>query len=95
MSYYDPNQQPPNNQLNWQQPQYPGQQPQSPPPKKSRRRLWLILSIVGGVLVVSCVTCVVIAAFNPLPKVTATPTQAVSQNSQPTQSPTQPPTLTA
>ncbi|MFL5626718.1 MAG: hypothetical protein ACJ788_14125 [Ktedonobacteraceae bacterium] len=103
MSY----QQPPNGPGNWQQPQYPGQQypqqpypyqpPQSPPPKKSRRRLWLILSIVGGLLVVSCVTCGVVAAFNPAPKVAATPTQAVAQasTSAPTVVPTQAPTPTS
>src|SRR5258708_29529711 len=72
---------------NWQQSQQPYPY-QPPPPKKSRRRLWLILSIVGGILVVSCVTCGVVGAFNPVPKAAATPTQAVSQNSLPTPTPT-------
>src|SRR5712692_10529791 len=77
-------QQPPNNQP-WQQypqqpyGQLPGLIPQ--PPKKSRRRLWIILSIIGGVLILSCVTCGLVAAFSPALKPTAqvsTPTVPVA-----------------
>lgn len=74
----------------YQPPPY-SQPAQVPAPKKSRRRLWIILSIIGGILVASCVTCGVIGAFNPVPKAVATPTQAVAQA--PTSTPT--PTFTA
>src|SRR5579872_3286659 len=65
-----PNQQPwgqPPINSDWQQPTFnPGQfQPPQPPPKKRRNRLWIILSIVGGVLVLSCVICSVIGSFLP------------------------------
>src|SRR5579872_25873 len=70
-----PNQQPwgqPPINSDWQQPTFnPGQfQPPQPPPKKRRNRLWIILSIVGGVLVLSCVICSVIGSF--LPKSSST-----------------------
>ncbi|MFL5624337.1 MAG: hypothetical protein ACJ788_01940 [Ktedonobacteraceae bacterium] len=83
--------------------QHPGQAP-SPPqqitPKKSRRRLWLILSIVGGLLVVSCIGCALLgnllpstAANNPAPAAqapTSTPTPTFT-----TQATTAVPTATA
>lgn len=42
--------------------------------KPKRRRLWIVLSIVAGILVLSCVICGVIGAT--APKTAATPTQA-------------------
>lgn len=57
-------QQPPN--VGWQQQTfYPGQfqPPQPPPKKKGNRQLWIILSIVGGVLILSCVLFAVIGSF--------------------------------
>lgn len=47
-----------------------------PPPKKSRRRLWIILAIIGGVLVLSCSIFGVVGAMNPQPNQAAQPTQA-------------------
>ena len=100
---YDPN------QPTWQGlpqqslPSSPGWQPPGPPsPKKSRRRLWIILAIVGGILVLSCATCGIVGAFAPPTKqaqptvaiatATATPTQAPTATDTP--SPTPSPTAT-
>jgi hypothetical protein len=70
--YNDPNQpnQPPYNQPSqpYGQPGGYGQPPQyaesgipiyeaPAPPKKSRKTLWIVLSIVGGILVLSCAVC--------------------------------------
>ena len=68
-----------------QQP-YPYQSPQQPPPKKSRRRLWLILSIVGGLLVVSCIGCALLG--NLLPSTSANNPTPVAQASTSTPTPT-------
>lgn len=71
-------------------------QPQKPP-KKSRRRLWIILAIIGGVLALSCTICGIVGAMNPqptqAPAVAAdTPTQAPTATPSPTPSPTATPT---
>src|SRR5205823_2494681 len=72
---------------------------------KRRKRLWIILGILGGILLFSCVVCSVAGALTPSSKTavvpTATPTQAsivqVSQatpSDTPTPSPTPSPTPT-
>lgn len=64
-----------------QQPPY--QPPQSP--KRSRRHLWLIVSIAAGVIILSCVTCGIIGSMASPPKTAAgttptiQPTQPLSQ----------------
>src|SRR5258708_20536756 len=37
---------------------YPGYMPPPPQPKKSLRWLWILLSVLGGLLVVGCGTCI-------------------------------------
>jgi len=67
---------------NWQpQPLYPGQfQPVQPPQKKKRNKLWIILSIVGGVLVLSCALCGIVSS---LPKTSNTDSATVAQTATP------------
>src|SRR5437868_2913821 len=103
-------------QPQWQQqPSYYSQptagfgQPPGPPPRppRKRNRLWLILGIVGGILIISCVMCGVISALagGSHPTAASTPTAALTQQaailaatSTPTDTPTlaatQPPTAT-
>ena len=38
-------------------------QPAAPPPPRDRRRLWVILGIIGGVLLLLCVGCVAVTAI--------------------------------
>jgi hypothetical protein len=47
-------------------------------PKKSHRRLWIVLAIIGGVLVLSCTICGVVAAFAPQTQTAVQPTQAAA-----------------
>ena len=65
--YGIPNQPPPYGIPNQpQQPQYgipPYTQPQELPQKKSRKRLWTILGIVGGILVLACGGCAIMGAL--------------------------------
>src|SRR5712691_1131368 len=56
---WPPQQQPPYGQPQWSQPL---QRP------RSRRRFWLILSIIGGVLLFSCIACSVAVAVTSAPK---------------------------
>lgn len=89
----------------WQQPTFnPGQfQPLQPPPKKKRNRLWIILSIIGGILIFSCVLSGIIGNLgskstntgSATSSQTATPTDTsttVVQAVQPTDTPTATPT---
>src|SRR5215831_13960163 len=39
-------------------PGYPYPYPYAPPPPRSNRTLWIVLSIVGGVVVLVCIGCV-------------------------------------
>src|SRR2546421_949724 len=86
------------NQPTWQGlpqqslPSSPGWQPPQPlPPKKSRRRLWIILAIIGGILALSCATCGIVGAFAPPTKQAVQPTVAIATA---TAAPTQVPTAT-
>jgi hypothetical protein len=72
-----------------QPPMYP---PLQKPPKK-RRRLWIILAIIGGVLVLSCGICGVVGAFAPPTKQAAQPTAVAVATA--TDTPTQVPTATS
>ncbi len=87
-----------------QQPPYPPA-PQPPNQPRRRSRLWFILTIGGGVLVLACVTCGLIGAFAPKPPQAAgsTPTattivqqvtQAITPTTVPTRIPTPSPTPT-
>src|SRR2546430_8403829 len=94
---YDPN------QPTWQGlpqqslPSSPGWQPPQPlPPKKSRRRLWIILAIIGGILALSCATCGIVGAFAPPTKQAAQPkTTTPTPTPVPTPTPTPSPDPTA
>lgn len=57
--------QPPYGQPGYGQPPYgqPPFVPQPQQPKKSRRWLWITLSIIGGLVVLTCVVCVIAGAF--------------------------------
>ncbi|GAA2855450.1 hypothetical protein Acy02nite_72830 [Actinoplanes cyaneus] len=44
----------PGGQFPPQQPYFPGQYPPPAPPKKSRKTLWIILGIIGGLVVLCC-----------------------------------------
>jgi len=91
------------NQPTWQGlpqqslPSSPGWQPPQPlPPKKSRRRLWIILAIIGGILALSCAICGVAGAFAPPTHQAAQPTTATATPTQvPTATPTPSPSPTA
>lgn len=64
-----------------------GQPPVQPP--RRRNRLWLILAIVGGVLILACVVCSVSTVLsNKSPQSTPAPTQASHPTTVPTQRPT-------
>lgn len=39
-------------------------QPQPPQPKKSRKGLWITLSIIGGIILLGCIGCSVLVATN-------------------------------
>lgn len=86
----------PSQQPWYQQPMYP-QQPfppqfnQQQPSKKPRRRLWIILAIIGSILTLSCATCGIAGAFAPHTQQTVQPTSTIAV---PTATPTQAPTAT-
>lgn len=87
----------------WQQPTFnPGQfQPLQPPPKKKRNRLWIILSIIGGILIFSCILTGVIGSLGSKSTNTGSATASqtatsidTSTNVTPTVQPTDTPTAT-
>ena len=73
-----------------QQPYYPPQQYPPPPKKKSRKTLWIVLGIIVGVLLFSCIGFSAMASQIPQQQQTSTQQTAVTQAAQqPTSQPTQ------